>query len=221
MMNPRRITLPVLTLALLLVSAQAALAKEMGRVVISGPGLKTPIEIIDPEVANRFGLALVDDLNRQKIDPPKSVGEDFYTIDRGFSDKGTIVGYDHVRYYPNPETGRGWFQYMGTDGYKGKYDGAWFQASPEGERAVLEVLADHGVTFKAPQKVAAQDAAAAAEPRKQAAPQKAEVVAASAPPAAETAPPSAPLIVGMVAVLMLAIGAGVAYARARARRADG
>jgi hypothetical protein len=225
-MNPRRITLAALTLALLLVPAQAALAKELGRVVISGPGLKTPIEITDPEVANRFGLALLDNLDKQRIDAPKSPGEDFYTIDRGFRDqKGTIVGYDHVRFYPDPATGRGWFRFMGTDGYESEYNGAWFQPSPAGEEAVLAVLADHGVTFKSPEETAGKtDLAAVSEAHKTDA-----ADAAAAPAQAESAAvpvqPDSPatnlsLIVGGAVVLMLVVAVGAALARMRAKKAD-
>src|SRR5690242_20481439 len=117
-MKIKRIVAMVLVMIAAAVPLGAALAKDLGRVVISGPGLKEPIDITDHDLANQFGLPLLDSLDVQRVDAPENVSADFYTIDRGFRDQaGTIVGYDHVRYYPGIDGTQGTFQFQGTDGY--------------------------------------------------------------------------------------------------------
>jgi hypothetical protein len=208
-MKSKRIAIAVLGLAVLLAPTATALAKELGRVVISGPGLSSPIEITDPEIASQLGPDNLDNFEMQINTPPAHPGDSFYTIDRSYpGPNGQMVGTDHLRYYPNPDTGHGLIFYVGMDKGYSSQTGHWFAAKPEGETLLLKLLAEHGVTFAASVKLALQ----AAQP---------EVAAQPAPdiqPAATPAPTAnLPLIVGGLALLS-GIAIGITLARVRARR---
>lgn len=195
-MKLKSIVLAVVTVGLMVTAQGSALAKEIGMVTISGPGLKTPIEITDLKQTFPFGPDQLDNFTAMLKGPPANLGKDFYTIDRTYIDeKGQMITTDHLRYYPNALDGRGIVQYQSMDGGKSSNEGRWFRTHPEGEAALIKALAEHGVTV------------GGAEPAAQAAPETPE-------------PGSAlPVVMGGALLMALAVGSGLMVARRRAAKA--
>ncbi|MCZ2099888.1 MAG: hypothetical protein LC121_27220, partial [Anaerolineae bacterium] len=54
---------------------------------------------------------------------------------------GRYVAFDAVRYYPNPDGGRGYVNYLGIINGSSEYDGKWFRANAAGEAALRAVIA--------------------------------------------------------------------------------
>src|SRR6185436_3946319 len=141
-------TLAVLVLALIAIPMGVALAKQIGRVTISGPGLDKPIEISDHDLANQLGPGQLDNFEAS-VSKPAQPGDTYFTIDRDYLDEtGTVIASDHLRYYPDAATGHGLILYEGMDnGGESSNTGRWFKAGASGEAVLLKILAENGVAL--------------------------------------------------------------------------
>jgi hypothetical protein len=195
--NFKRTALAVVGLGMLVIPMQAALAKEIGRLVISGPGLAAPIEVTDPDIANQLGPDGLENYAGEKTTAPDSLGDTYYRIDRGYDDgHGKIVATEHLEYYPDPAGGLGWVHHVSFSPGQSSTTGHWFPTRPAAEHVLLKLLADHGVVI-----------GAQTEP--------------VAPAASQPEPAGAmPLILGGAALLALGVVIGALVARQRTRQPD-
>ena len=120
------------------------------KAVVPGPGLPTPVEIVDPETLGTlsfFVFEQVETNNRRGLDAP-AVGVG-YEITRSIYDQdNSLLAWDMVHYYPNG-TGTGGSIFV--DGLIGpfstEFDGKWYPASPKGDTPMRALLADHGIVL--------------------------------------------------------------------------
>lgn len=134
----RRSLLCILTL--LLITMGQAMAKGCAQTVtITGPGLRKAIVVRGAGARPLTTITLLD-THHSLSTAPTYVGPG-YTL--------TQDDWDHVRYYPSQSGKPGYIFYIGLlqRGASSEYDGRWFRITPGGERALLHVLATHGVHF--------------------------------------------------------------------------
>ncbi len=126
----RRVTiLAILLVVFALLPVRPVAAKgAFDRVTISGPGLTGELEV----TAAMLHLPVIDNLedDRSPVAPPvnPSAGYDLIRY-YGFR------AFDHVRYYPDWQGGRGAVYYVGIVNGAGPDDGRWFLATEAGECA--------------------------------------------------------------------------------------
>jgi len=135
----RRITILALLLVVsaLLPARPVAAKGAFDRVTISGPGLTGELAV----TATMLHLPFIDNLedDRSPIAPPVNPGAG-YDLIRYYG----FRAFDHVRYYPDRQGGRGAVYYVGIVNGAGPDDGKWFPATEAGERVLLRVLAEQG-----------------------------------------------------------------------------
>jgi len=186
-------------IAVSLITATTSLAKEVSKVTISGPGLKTPIEITD-------GASMLTDTDNiydyrlGSANPPAWISSDtpYFELAVEFSEAGKVFATDRIRYYPAPEGKSSVFNNVGTDEAFAVKDGkAWFPATPSGEKWLRAILAKNGVDVAA---------LVAAAPNAEAQP-------------VQAAAPSAPVfpwaLIGGGLALIAALGVGAWLVRSR------
>lgn len=122
-----------------LLLAQSALAKgPPQKITISGGDLPGEIEIINDEsTLNALAMMQLEDHRTLTPDAPENISGDGYLITRYYEvSSGRYVAFDEVRYYPNPDGGRGYLNYVGLVNGSSEYDGKWFRPSASGEAAL-------------------------------------------------------------------------------------
>jgi hypothetical protein len=128
------------------ITVQAALAKgPPQKVTISGGDLSAEIEVTDDAgILEALGTMMLEDFDTRTPDAPEGFDDswgDGYLITRFYEDPpGHFFPFDAVLYYPDPEGGRGYIQYLGIANGWSEYDGKWFRASAEGEAALTLVI---------------------------------------------------------------------------------
>ncbi len=206
-MNTRKLALWLAILALTLVPLGTALAKEIGLLTISGPGLDKPIEITDRATLLDLGesLFLLGGCYGCGDTPPAWINSEtpYFEISRSFTDGSKVMATDHLRYYPASDGGKGAIFYLGMEdpGFSSEAN-KWYSANPTGEAALLAILRQHGATLPA---------AKAAQPQAEIKPAQpdvkpAQVEAAPAAPAPAAPPIPWTLIGGATALVMLLAG---------------
>lgn len=135
----RRITILALLLVVsaLLPARPVAAKGAFDRVTISGPGLTGELAV----TAAMLHLPFIDNLedDRSPVAPPVNPGAG-YDLIRYYG----FRAFDHVRYYPDRQGGRGAVYYVGIVNGAGPDDGKWFPATEAGERMLLRVLTEYG-----------------------------------------------------------------------------
>lgn len=142
----------VLLLSLLLLAQAASLRLQAKgppqKVTISGGDLTTEIEITgDEAILSALGTMILEDFDtRTSVAPEGSdTWGDGYLITRYFENQGgRMFAFDEVRYYPDPEGGRGYIHYSGIFSGSSEYDGQWFRADSNGEAVLQSVIAGEG-----------------------------------------------------------------------------
>ena len=119
------------------------------RVIITGAGMETPLEITDPAILQDFGIYGFEVVS-QRLEASANPGEG-YQITRFILDKGKYLEWDRLVYYPQPsgQTGLVFYEGMRQPAMSSEFDGYWYAVSPEGEKAMRRVLFE--VQKKCPQ----------------------------------------------------------------------
>jgi hypothetical protein len=143
----------LLFLAVLAIAPDVALAKgRLEKVVIRGPGITRPVTLTDPYLLRALAMGGLEDMGRitERPMPAPKVGKGFelarYVDDRLPGDAPV----ERAHYYPNPDGGPGYVFHHSTTGAlrANWYDGQWFVATPNGDRAMRRVLARYDVRTK-------------------------------------------------------------------------
>ena len=130
-----------------LVLTQAALAKgPPQKVTVSGGDLPHEIEITgDEALLNALAMMSLEDYQTLTPDAPETISGDGYLITRFYEvSSGRYVAFDAVRYYPNPDGGKGYLNYVGIVNGWSEYDGKWFRPSASGEAALQALIGSAG-----------------------------------------------------------------------------
>jgi len=199
----RRILSFVLLIVLLAIPTMAVLAKELGLLTISGPGLKGEIGLNDPkELSKLEGSGFFD--QPMGIKPPSNLG-DGYNITAHLNLDGKMVPLLQMVYYPGEEGQAGYWHITGRlNGEELQTVDQWGQMRPEAENAFRGLMTANKITLQpaivsAPVEVAPA-AQAAAEPA---------VVPAASPAPTQTPP----YLVASIAAILVLVGAGLALRR--------
>lgn len=201
-MNTRKLTITALLIAMLAVPLGTALAKEVGMITVTGPGIKTPIEITDRAFLLDFSENMYD-YKAGITTPPAWIAADspYFELTRSYMDTSKVIAADKVHYYPNPTGGLGAVQYMGMTeggGYSSETN-KWYPMTTGGETSFKNILVKNGVTL----------ASLTAAPAKagQASPQVAPVALST---------PNSPWVIAVAGVALIALlGAGAWLLRSR------
>jgi len=203
----QRVLLFVLLIALLAIPTVAVLAKELGLLTISGPGIKGEISLNDPkEISKLEGSGFFD--QPMSIKPPEKLGEG-YNITAHLNLDGNLVPLLQMVYYPGEEGQAGYWHITGLlNGEILQTVDQWGQMRPSAENAFRGLMTANGITLQtaivsAPVEIAPVEIAPAA----QAGAEPAVV------PAASPAPAQAPYVAISIAAILVLVGAGLALRR--------
>jgi hypothetical protein len=142
-----RVALHIALFAALLFPFAPALAKgPPDKVVITGPGLKAPVEIEDREVLETFSFFQFENSERP-IEPPEHPGYGYVVTRFVAESQGEYTAWDRLIYLPNPGGSGGVVFYEGLlgEGMSSEFDGGWYLASAAGDAAMREILTREGV----------------------------------------------------------------------------
>lgn len=134
----------VLLVFFLQISITSGLAKgNFAKVIVSGGGLISEIEITDPALLG-FGslMAIPNALNPA----PQVTGEGYLITRYEQKSNGEYVAWDSLRYYPNTANGRGYVFYIGLVNGSSEYDGHWFYAVSSDEVLFQKIVHTQGTS---------------------------------------------------------------------------
>jgi len=193
----------LLVIALLAIPTFVVLAKELGMLTISGPGIKGDLTLNDPKaMMNLEQNGFFDEATLSN--PPKNLNlEAGYTITAHLNLDGKVVPFVQMVYYPTKEGQAGYVHYTGRlDGETLKTVDEWHLMRLDADKAFRSLMAANNITLQSALIAAPAVAAPAVE---------AEPVTA---PAATPAPiqPSY-LIPAVLASILLLVGAGFVLRR--------
>jgi len=198
----RRILSLVLLIALLAIPTVTVLAKELGQLDISGPGIDGQLTLTDHDQMMKLeGSGFFDQPSMVK--PPENLDLGTgYTITAHLNLDGKLVPFVEAVYYPAEEGELGYWHFTGRmNGEKMQAVDLWGQLSPAAENAFRDVMAANKITLQ-PAIVAAAPAAAA------------PAVAPADVPAVSPAPSENPyLIPAIIAAALILLGAVLALRR--------
>lgn len=205
----RHVLSVVLLIALLAMSTSVVLAKELGLLTISGPGIKGEVTLKDPKAM--MGLEQSGFFDQTSfIKPPENLGEG-YNITAHLNLDGKMVPFVEMVYYPTKEGEPGYVHYTGRlNGEKLQSVDQWQTLSLSADKAFRSLMTANNITLQSalnPAPVA--EAPAVKEPA---------VVAPAVEPVAAPAASPAPaqtsyLIPAVLAAILLFIGAGFVLRR--------
>lgn len=114
------------------------------KVIITGPGLMTPIEITEASQLQVFSIYGFENIDR-RIPEPKDPGQG-YVITRYVKDGANLIEWDRLVYYPQPTGKPGYVFYEGLrqPGMSSEFDGYWYPASQTGDAAMRRILLTAG-----------------------------------------------------------------------------
>lgn len=193
----------LLVIALLAIPTFVVLAKELGMLTISGPGIKGDLTLNDPKaMMNLEQNGFFDEATLSK--PPKNLNLDAgYTVTAHLNLDGKVVPFVQMVYYPTNEGQAGYVHTIGRlDGETLKTVNEWHLMRLDADKAFRSLMAANNITLQSALIAAPAVAAPAVE---------AEPVTA---PAATPAPiqPSY-LIPAVLASILLLVGAGFVLRR--------
>ena len=212
-MNRKRVWFLVLMIALLLIPSTVAFAKELGLLTITGPGIKGEVSLNNHD--DMMNLEQSGFFDQAKfVKPPQNLGQG-YNITAHLNLDGKLVPMVEMVYYPAEEGQPGYVHYTGRLlGESIEPVDEWGQMHPAAETALREIMTANKIAIQ-PAIVAAPAlvAPAAIEPaRKEGQAVANESVAAPANvPAA--VPPQTYYTVAALALLFIAVGAGLVLRR--------
>jgi hypothetical protein len=115
------------------------------RVVVSGPGLKQPVEITDRQTLDVLGMGGLENRELSYSDKVPAVGEG-YDLVRYIEEPGRKpIAFDHVRYFPKAADGHSYVFYVGLVdvGSWSSLDHKWYTVNPAGQTAMERILAKY------------------------------------------------------------------------------
>lgn len=136
----RRILLSLI--ALLAITTGPALAKDMVKVIITGPGLLREIEVTDPKWLQALSPGDLEDFQSESPSPYKlSTVFEVYELARYFDNGvGGLALVDRVVYYLDPAGGRGYVFSWGE----------WYYATPKADAVMQEIIATYSLQHSRP-----------------------------------------------------------------------
>ena len=205
-MKTKRHLISVLLALAVLVIPTAVFAKELGLLIITGPGIKGDLTVSDPSVLSKLeGSGFFDQSNRLKS-APENLGEG-YTITSNLNLDGTMTPFIKMVYYPVEEGRAGYIHMIGRlDGETLRAVDEWSQISPEADKFFRIVMAANDVTLQSAV-VAAPVIIEAVAPQTQPEAQPASVTT-TAP-----ATPNQALYVALLGTLIAIMGAALLFRR--------
>jgi hypothetical protein len=118
------------------------------RVTIVEEGSTTEIRVTDVALLDFFSFSrFPEQLLAESPEPATKA----YVVTRGhFTPDGVFQAFDRLRYYPSDSAGHsGFVYYDGLVSGRSEYDQKWYTASPEGDRAMKDLIAAHFSPAKA------------------------------------------------------------------------
>jgi hypothetical protein len=199
----RHILSLIIFMALLAISTLVVFAKELGLLIISGPGIKGELTLSDPDEMMKLEQSGFFDQSAL-AKAPAGLGEG-YTITAHLNLDGKIVPFVEMVYYPTDEGQPGYVHYIGRlDGETLRKVDEWNILTRASDRAFRSLMTANNITLqsaliKAPAEVAPPEPAAV-EP----------VVV----PAASPMPVQPPYgILALVAIILIVAAAGLTLRR--------
>ena len=162
----QRHTLSLALALVLLAIPTIVLAKELGMLTISGPGIKGEATLNDPKaMVNLEQSGFFDQASVAK--PPANLGQG-YTITAHLNLDGKLVPFIQLVYYPAEEGQPGFMHTIGRlDGESLRTVDEWSKVRPGAETAFRNLMTANGITLQpAIVAVAPEVAAPAAQPAK-------------------------------------------------------
>lgn len=125
----------------------AALAKGVVEITISGPGLAGEVKVTAQATID--ALAQVGGAGVPTNLLP-ALGEEFYVIRMSIGDgAGKVFATNVVHYYPDPAGGQGYVLFYDVEGGSSDAEGWWHQAPLAWDGAFRHVLRSHGIELTA------------------------------------------------------------------------
>lgn len=200
----RHVLFLVLVIALLVVSTSVVLAKELGLLTISGPGIKGELTLKDPNDTMKLEQSgFFDEASLAK--PPKNLNmQAGYNITAHLNLDGKLVPFVQMVYYPMNAGQPGYLHYTGRlDGETLRTVDEWHIMSRSADNALRSLMTANNVTLQSALIAAPKEVVPAVEP-----------AAVEAAPVVSPAPVQAPYIVSaVVGALLLLAGAGIILKR--------
>lgn len=203
----RHILFLLLLIALLAISTSVVLAKELGLLTISGPGIKGELTLKDPNDTMKLEQSgFFDEASLSK--PPKNVNmEAGYNITAHLNLDGKLVPMAQMVYYPMEEGQAGYLHYTGRlDGETLRAVDEWHLMSLSADNSLRGLLTTNNVTVQSALIAAPKEVSPAKEPV------MAPAVEPAAAPAASAIQPSY-IVPAVIAAILLLAGAGLALRR--------
>ena len=206
-MNRKRIWSLILLMALLAIPSTVVFAKELGLLTISGPGIKGEVSLNNHD--DMMNLEQSGFFDQAKfVKPPENLGQG-YNIVAHLNLDGKLVPMVEMTYFPAEEGQPGYIHYTGRlNGESLQPVDEWAQMRPPAEKALRDLMIANKITIQpavitAPAVVAPVIGPATNE-------EQPAVQPASSP---SVTTPSIPMqtyyVVGVLAALLIVIGAGL------------
>jgi hypothetical protein len=193
----------LLVTALLAIPTFVVLAKELGMLTISGPGIKGELTLNDPKaMMNLEQNGFFDEATLSK--PPENLNLDAgYTVTAHLNLDGKVVPFVKMVYYPTNEGQAGYVHYIGRlDGETLKAVDEWHLIRLDADKAFRGLMIANSITLQSALITAAVAAAPVVDD---------EPVTV---PAASPAPTQVPYLIPIgIAAILLLVGAGFALRR--------
>ena len=193
----------LLVIALLAIPTFVVLAKELGMLTISGPGIKGELTLKDPKaMMNLEQSGFFDEATLSK--PPENLNLNAgYTVTAHLNLDGKVVPFVQMVYYPTNEGQAGYVHYTGRlDGETLQSVDEWHLMRLDADKAFRSLMTANNITLQSALVTAPPAAAPAVE------------VQPVTAPAATSAPIQMPYLIPLViAAILLLVGAGFALKR--------
>ena len=198
----RRLLFFMLVIALVAIPTIAVLAKELGSLSITGPGIKGELTLNDhDEMMKLEGSGFFELMNAS---PPKNLGEG-YNITAYLNLDGKIVPFVQMVYYPTEEGRPGYVHYTGRlNGESLQTVDEWGMLRQDADKALRGLMTAHSVVVQS----ALVAAPAAAQPE---AANPSVAVPVTGPSVSSM--PVQPIFVAGIAAILLLVGAGLVLRR--------
>jgi hypothetical protein len=202
----RSILFLVLVIGLLAISTSVVLAKELGLLTISGPGIKGEVTLKDPDAMMNLEQSGFFD-QTAFVKPPANLGEG-YNITAHLNLDGKMVPFVEMVYYPTNEGEAGYVHYTGRlNGEKLQTVDQWQTLTVSADKAFRSLMTANNITLQS-----ALIKAPAVEPAAPAAVEAGEPAVAAPTVSPAPAQPSY-LIPSVIAAILLFVGAGLVLRR--------
>jgi len=131
----------ILALALLVLTTASALAwpdAPFAKIEITGPAINGVATITGDLLS---GMTIQNFMGGDTIEKPARLGP-VTELHRYFThEDGTLWDFDRVRYYADPDGGRGYVEYVEGIGYSPWNNGHWFRATAAADATMVSILA--------------------------------------------------------------------------------